>query len=72
MEAVLYIFVAMWLSSVCIVVMVYVNSVYNTISCLDFRKSLSSNQPHLLTEGPETNDQFGVVLCLPMHPIIIR
>ena len=40
---------------------------YNTISCLDFRKSSSPNQPpthmHLLTgEGPETDDQFGVAL----------
>ena len=39
----------------------------NTISCFDFRKSLSPNQPsarmHLLTgQGPESDDQFGVAL----------
>jgi len=40
---------------------------YNAISCLEFQKSFSPNQPpaHMLLpegEGPETNNQFDVAL----------
>ena len=51
----------------------------NTISCLDFRKSLHPYQPparmQLLTgEGPETNDQFGVALLAvcPLRPVLCK